>query len=177
MKTKTFLNIFAIVVLCLTISGCDKNMDGWDGPVIPVELKGIEAVNIDNSGEYPIVSTLPVKKDAYMVGIKWITDNTPTDDDKFITGVIKKGKHLYSSVSDKYLKAIKCNDQFNADIPAGKYVSKFFKEINRKYLPADINEGFVLLVAPDPGVHSFRVEYYEGNVLKFFYDTAPINFY
>ena len=176
MKTKIF-NLFVVIALSLALVRCDNGMSGWNEPVIPVELIGIEALNIDNSGELPIISISPIKKEAYMVGIKWITDNTPTDDDKFITGPIQKGEHTYNALSDKYLKAIKCNTQFNASIPADSYVSKFFKEIDRKYLPVDIDEGFVLLVAPDTGVHSFRVEYYEGDILKFYYDTEPINFY
>jgi hypothetical protein len=169
-------NLIRVILLAAVAAGCSVN-DGLDEPVIPVSLKGIEAVNIDNSGAFPVISNSPVKKEAYMVGIKWITDNTPTDGDKFITGSIQQGEHIYGSVADNYLKAIKCNDQFNSNIPAGKYVSAFFKEIDRKYLPADINEGFVLLVAPDPGEHSFRVEYYIGDDLQFFYDTQPINFY
>ena len=170
-------NLLLLALFAVIMAGCAVN-DGWNDPVIPVSLKGIEAVNIDNSGEKPVVSNSPIKKEAYMVGIKWITDNIPSDDDdKFITGPIEKGKQTYSSVADGYQKAIKCNTQFNSDIPAGKYVSKFFKEINRNYLPVDINEGFVLLVAPDPGEHSFRVEYYIGNELKYFYDTSLINFY
>ena len=171
-------NIILLAAFAVIMAGCDANDYSWDEPVIPITLKGIEAVNIDNAGEKPIVTNSPIKKEAYMVGIKWITDNIPSDDDdKFITGPIQKGEQRYSSVADNYLKAIKCNTQFNSDIPAGKYVSKFFKEINRNYLPVGINEGFVLLVAPDPGEHSFRVEYYIGEELKFFYDTSLIDFF
>ena len=174
-------NLLTGIALCLAMAGCAVDyaeMDRWDASVIPVEMTGIEAVNIDNSGELPIVSNLSIKKEAYMVGVKWITENTVSDNDnKFITGPIRKGTGLYNSLGDRYSKAIKCNDQFSTGIPAGQYVSKFFKEIDRKYLPVEINEGFVLLVAPDPGEHSFRVEYYEGNVIKFFYDTTPVNFY
>ena len=171
-------NFIILIVLIGITAGCDSANDGWGSPVIPVSLKGIEAVNIDNSGEKPVVSNLPIKKEAYMLGIKWITDNIPSDDDdKFITDPIQKGEQTYGLVAANYLKAIKCNTQFNSDIPAGKYVSKFFKEINRNYLPADINEGFVLLVAPDPGEHSFRVEYYIGDELEFFYDTPLIHFF
>ncbi|MCL2649820.1 MAG: DUF5034 domain-containing protein [Candidatus Azobacteroides sp.] len=172
--------LFLFISLIVTMLGCsvDNGKDSWNDPVIPVSMVGIEAVNIDNAGELPAVSNSPVKKEAYMIGIKWITDNTPSDeDDKFITGTIKEGEHLYSALGDTYSKAIKCNTQFNANIPAGKYVSKYFKEIDKKYLPAGIDEGFVLLVAPDPGEHSFRVEYYIGEELKFFYDTPLINFY
>jgi len=174
MKRIVLFVAFAAVVA----GGCSKAMDGWDASVIPVSLTGINAVNIDNAGELPTISASPIKKEAYMIGIQWITDNTPSDgEDKFITGPIQKGEQTYSSLGSQYLKAIKCNTPFNATIPAGSYVSKFFKEIDSKYLPADIDEGFVLLVAPDAGEHSFRVEYYEGENLKFFHDTPPVNFY
>ncbi|MDR1670921.1 MAG: hypothetical protein LBR57_00180 [Alistipes sp.] len=159
-------------------AGCATSDSGWsDEPVIPVSLKGIEAVNIDNSGEFPVVTAAPVKKDAYMVGVRWIADNVPSDDDKFITGPIEQGQQTYGSIADNYSKAVVCLTQFNADIPAGTYVSKFFKEIDRDYLPADVNEGFVLLVAPDPGQHSFRVEYYEGEKMKYSHDTPSIEFF
>ncbi len=171
--------LILFAALAVIFAGCDNlEYGGWDDPVIPVSLKGIEAINIDNSGEKPIVSNASVKKEAYMVGIKWIADNIPSDeDDKFITDPIQQGEQRYESIADNYRKAIKCNTPFNSDIPAGKYVSKFFKEIDRNYLPADIDEGFVLLVAPDPGEHSFRVEYYKGEELQFFYDTPLINFF
>lgn len=168
--------LIVLAALAAAISGCASEGEWGDEPVIPVTLKGIEAVNIDNSGEFPAVSASPIKKEAYMVGVKWIADNTPTDADKFITGPIRQGKQTYSSIADKYSKAIACLTQFNADIPAGTYVSKFFKEIDRDYLPADVDEGFVLLVAPDPGEHSFRVEYYDKEQLAFSYDTPLIEF-
>ncbi len=161
----------------LIVAGCSQEGLWGNEPVIPVTLKGIEAVNIDNSGEFPTVSVEPIKKEAYMVGIKWIADNTPTEADKFITGPIEQGEQTYGSIADIYSKAVKCLTRFNADIPADSYVSKFFKEVERNYLPAEVDEGFVLLVAPDPGEHSFRVEYYEGEELKFSYDTQPVEFY
>ena len=170
--------IFYLFAFAVAAAGCSKDdNDPWHDDVIPVSMVGIEAVNIDNSGEYPELSNLPVRKEAYMVGVKWITEHTVSDDDKFITGIIKEGTQTYNSLSDKYKKAIKCNTDFSASIPAGSYVSKFFKEIDRKYLPADVDEGFVLLVAPIAGEHSFRVEYYEGQTLKFSHDTPTINFY
>lgn len=170
--------LILFVTLTAIVSGCSKSQDdSWNDPVIPVTLRGIEAVNIDNSAEYPVVTASPVKKEAYMIGIKWVADNVPTDDDKFITGSIRQWEQSHLSIANSYSKAIMCLTQFNADIPAGKYVSKFFKEINRNYLPADVDEGFVLLVAPDPGEHSFRVEYYDGEELKFSYDTRPIEFF
>ena len=168
--------------LAALLAGCSKNDDAWGGSVIPVSLKGIQSVNIDNAGEFPKVSVssgASVKKEAYMLGIQWIVSNVPSggDEDKFITAPIQKGEKTYGSLSDRYSKAIKCNTSFNSEIPAGEYVSKFFKEIDPNYLPKGVDEGFVLLVAPDPGEHSFRVEYYEGAQLRFFHDTPTINFY
>jgi hypothetical protein len=173
---KKFFLYTAFVAIML---GCSKGdyRDPWDDSVIPVSLVGIETVNFDNSGEFPKVTATSVKKEAYLVGIKWITDYVITSNDKFITEPIKKGEQTYSSLGNPYSRAIKCNTPFNSTIPAGEYVSKFFKEIDKNYLPADIDEGFVLLVAPDPGEHSFTVEYYQGNTLKFSHNTQPINFY
>ena len=170
--------MFYVIAFTAAMAGCSEGInDPWYDDVIPVSLVGIEAVNIDNSGEFPETSDLPVRKEAYMAGVKWITEHTVSDDDKFITGVIKQGTQTYGSLGNRYKKAIVCNTDFNASIEAGSYVSKFFKEIDRKYLPADVDEGFVLLVAPAAGEHSFRIEYYEGSVLKFFHDTPTINFY
>ena len=166
------------VAFAVMAAGCAKGDGDWAGePVIPVDLVGIETVNVDNSGEFPIQTNEPVKKEAYMVGIKWVTDNTPTEADKFITGPIPEGYRPYSSVADNYSKAVMCLTQFNEKIAAGTYVSKFFKELDRAYLPAEVDEGFVLLVAPDPGQHSFRVEYYKGGELKFYHDTPTIEFF
>ncbi len=170
--------LLTLIVLALTVFGCSKDDGFGDGAhVIPVSLKGIEAVNIDNSGEFPEIIRSSVKKESYMLGIKWIVDNTPTEDDKFITGPIREGEQTYNSVARNYSKAIMCLSQFREDIPAGTYVSKFFKEVNRDYLPADVDEGFVLLVAPESGEHSFRVEYYDGERLEFSYDTPTIEFF
>ncbi|NDW12897.1 DUF5034 domain-containing protein [Bacteroides sp. 214] len=169
---------FFITLLSLLMTACSGSDDGWDDPVIPLTLKGIEAVNIDNAGEFPLVASSPIKKEAYMLGVKWVTSNVPDDDDdKFITDPIQQGEQTYNVIASDYSKAIKCNTQFNADIPAGKYVSKFFKEVAREYLPADVNEGFALLVAPDPGIHSFTIEYYLDEELKFSYETSLIEFF
>jgi hypothetical protein len=169
--------LFHLFTFAVVMAGCSKDRDPWYDEVIPVSLVGIEAINIDNSGEFPDISFLPVRKEAYMVGVQWITDHTVSANDKFITGIIKEGAPSYSTLGDKYSKAVMCNTAFSAGIPAGSYVSRFFKEMDRKYLPADVDEGFVLLVAPQPGEHSFRVEYYEGQTLKFFHDTPTVNFY
>jgi len=166
------------IAVIAVVAGCAGDLgDSWYDPVIPVSLVGIEAVNVDNSGEFPFVSASPIRKEAFMIGVIWITDHVISDDDKFITGPIQWGEQTRGTVSNRYSKAVRANTQFNSSIPAGTYVSRFFKEINRNFLPTGIDEGFVLLLAPDPGEHSFRVEYWLGNTLAFYYDTPPINFF
>lgn len=164
-----------LVALAILATGCDWVDDrdlSWDDPVIPVTLTGIEAMHVDNAGEFPVVSGDPIKKEAYMLGVKWKTSQIPGEDDKFVTDPVKGG----GGTAD-YSKAIICLTPFNVDIPAGTYVSSFFKEADGHFLPEEVDEGFVLLVTPDPGQHAFRVEYYENEsdeTPAFSYDTPTI---
>jgi hypothetical protein len=165
-----------MVLLAALLSGCEvDNGGGWNEPLIPVSLKGIQTVNIDNSGEFPKISAAPIKKEAYVVGVKWIADDLPSDDDEYITDPVRWGEQQYGMVADHYERSVVCLTPFNADIPAGSNVSKYFKKIN--YLPEDVDEGFALLVAPDPGVHRFRMEYYYAGELEFSHETTAIEFF
>lgn len=143
---------------------------------VAVSLVGIQAVNIDNAGQYPVVDPSSVQKEAYMLGVRWQTTTAPTDDDQYITPPgYEAPRHV---LSYSYRKAVRCVEAFNADIPAGSYVSKYFKQPSgNPYLPEGVDEGFALLVAPDAGMHSFIVEYSdaEGKVL-FTATTSALEF-
>ncbi|MDR1156615.1 MAG: DUF5034 domain-containing protein [Bacteroidales bacterium] len=181
MKTNRIKNLkkrnaifFAVLLICAT--GCSKSDPEWSvDPVIPVYLSGIESVNINNAGQYPFTTTEPIKKEAYMIGIRWVTDNSDPDGDQSITGPVNTGESRYQNIADNYTKRIYCNTVFNSRNPAGANVSQYFKEVN--YLPAGINEGFVLLVAPDAGEHSFRVVYTNEDGEQHEYDTELIKLY
>lgn len=174
MKTRRMKkNFFALLILCAV--GCSKEYPNWDDPVIPVYLAGIESVNINNAGRYPFTTTEPVKKEAYMIGVRWVTDNSNPDGDQSITGPIEAGKHLYQNIADGYTRRIYCNTVFNSRNPAGANVSQYFKEV--PYLPAGIDEGYALLVAPDPGDHSFKVVFTNKNGERHEYDTELIKLY
>jgi len=171
------LKIFFVAIL-FCVMGCAKEAllgPDWSEPVIPVHLAGIESVNINNEGRYPFTTTEPVKKEAYMIGIRWITDNSNPDGDQAITGPIKVGTNRYQNTADGYTKRIYGNTVFNSSNPAGANVSQFFKAVT--YLPAGIDEGFVLLVSPDPGEHSFKVVYTNKNGDSYEYDTELIKLY
>ena len=165
-----------VAAFLLCAAGCSKsNPDYLDDPVIPVYLAGIESVNVNNEGHYPFTTTEPVKKEAYMIGVRWVTDNSDPDGDQSITGPVEAGSNRYQNIADNYTKRIYCNTVFNSRNPAGANVSQYFKEIT--YLPAGVNEGFVLLMAPDPGDHSFKVVYTNKNGDRYEYDTELIKLY
>jgi len=169
--TKIF---FATLLLCA--AGCSVDNDPFTkDPVIPVYLAGIESVNVDNAGQYPFITADPIKKEAYMIGIRWITDDSNPNGDQSITGPVEVGESRYRNIADQYTKRIYCNTVFNSRNPAGANVSQYFKEVI--YLPAGINEGFVLLVVPDPGEHSFKVEYINKEGERHTYNTELIKLY
>jgi len=167
---------FAAILFC--VAGCAED-DGsrWDPhePMIPVYLAGVESVNVNNAGQYPLITVEPIPKEAYMIGIRWITDNSDPDGEQSITGPVEAGKQLYQNIANGYTRRIYCNTVFNSSNPAGANVSQYFKEV--KYLPAGIDEGFVLLFSPTPGDHSFKVEYTNRNGEKFEHDTELIKLY
>lgn len=164
--------IIAAFLLCVV--GCSVHPD-WDDPVIPVHLAGIESVNINNVGQFPFITADPIKKEAFMIGIRWITDNSDPDGDQEITGPVVAGTFRFRNIADNYTKRIFSNTAFNSRNPPGANVSQFFKAV--RYLPAGVNEGFVLLVAPDPGEHSFKVVYTNSNGDRHEFDTELIKLY
>ncbi|MDR0509607.1 MAG: DUF5034 domain-containing protein [Rikenellaceae bacterium] len=163
------------------LSGCSKKDSGdIGGPdaVVPVHIVGIEATNVDNSGEYPLVTNSPINKKAYMIGVVWLTDNSDPNGDQYIGGPITAdpwGRHGSTSLSSSYTKRIITNDDFNPSNPAGSNISQFFQPAT--VLPPDVDEGFVLLVAPTPGQHSFKVRYSTWEGVAFEYDTPPVTFF
>ena len=176
-ELKNLKNIFFAALLLCT-AGCSKDDGDWrdmDDPVIPVYLAGIESVNVNNADRHPFITTEPIKKEAYMIGVRWVTDNSDPDGDQSITGPVEAGKHRYQNIADGYTRRIYCNTVFNSRNPAGANVSQYFKEI--KYLPMGINEGYVLLVAPDAGEHSFKVVLTNKNGDRHEYDTELIKLY
>ena len=174
-RKRKMKNLF-FVTLLLYVSGChEADPDYWNDPVIPVYLAGVESVNINNAGQYPFVTAEPVRKEAYMIGVRWVTDNSDPDGDQSITGPVAAGTHRYQNITNNYTRRIYCNTVFNSRNPAGANVSQYFKEVT--YLPEGINEGFVLLVAPEPGDHSFKVVYTNSIGESYAYDTELINLY
>ncbi|MDR2886190.1 MAG: hypothetical protein LBU95_05355 [Rikenellaceae bacterium] len=169
---KPFYPVIAAVLLAVA-AGCSRGDMGLDDDVIPVHLIGIQAVNVNNEGEYPFVTTEKVRKEAYMLGVQWILDNADPGGDQYVTGPIV-GQGKYTRNPQTLPKRIYTVGAFNASNPDGSNVSQYFKQI--EYLPDAVDEGFVLLVAPDPGAHAFRVVYYDGTN-QYEYTTPEVELY
>ena len=170
------MKILLSAILIYLVVGCSEERTVWEDPLIPVNLTGIESVNINNEGRYPFSTIEPVKKEAFMIGVRWITDHADPDGDQAITGPIEVGTYSYKNIANNYTKRIYCNTVFNGSNPRGANVSQYFKKVT--YLPSGINEGFVLLVAPEPGEHSFKVVYTKNSSGESYeYDTELIKLY
>ncbi len=176
MMKKLILSLLASVLMV----ACSSDGEDWGGEtLIPVTLKGIETVNIDNSGKYPEISDGPIGRNSYMIGIKWEVDNLPGDDDAFVGGPIREGEHTYSSAANGYSKRVRSLTRFNDEVGPTEEIrhpniSTYFVETDRAFLPKGVDEGLVLLVAPDAGEHRFRVEYWRNGARAFYYDTPTI---
>ena len=176
MKKITTKTLAIIAISAYILAGCSKDAGDIMDSVIPQTLIGIEAVNVNNSGEFPFVTVDPISRGAYMIGVILIAEHI-SGGNQFITGPIPRGQETHVDAARRFNKRIITNSQFNSLIGPGEVISDFFKEIDSRFLPRGVDEGFVLLVRPTPGEHSFRIEYVQGNIVRFYYYTPPINLY
>jgi hypothetical protein len=176
MKKFTIKTFAIIAASAYILAGCSKADEKMMDSVIPQTLVGIEAVNVNNSGEFPFMTADPISREAYMIGVILIAEHV-SGGNQFITGPIPLGQETYVDAARRFNKRIITNSQFNSLIGPGEVISDFFKEIDSRFLPRGVDEGFALLVRPTPGEHSFRIEYVQGNVVRFHYYTPLINLY
>ncbi len=173
---KNYLKLIAATAL-LGVIGCSKADEYMtDLPVIPVLLSDIEAVNVNNEGQHPFVTSESVHKEAFMIGIKWVTDDAnPGGGQTVGEGLPRDWKMNCYTLSSGFSKQIFSVGAFNAQNPAGSNISQYFERV--KYLPTGVDEGFALLKAPDPGQHSFRVVYTGPSNQVFEFTTPLISLY
>ncbi len=148
--------ILAIIFLLNSAMSCDDELE----PVY-FKLTGIGAYNINNEGEFPFVTEKAVKKEAYMIGIKWIADGN----DNLYRFEIQGSPEI----------KIFCNADFDEQHAAGSDITSYFKPA--RYLPEKISEGLALLKVPAPGKYSFKVKVFLDDGDYFEYDTPLIDLY
>lgn len=128
---------------------------------IPVSLKSLEAFNVNNEGKEPFVTEDNIRKEAFMIGLSYVSD-TAVDKYTYVIQPIKERKFY-------------CTTDFNEEYPAGSDISSFF--MSAKYIPENLNEGYVLLTIPSPGLHTFKMVFIceDGKIVEC--DTPPVNLY
>ncbi len=167
---RSLSKLFALLVLAVWADGCTTGDEYRD--TVPVYLTGIEAFNINNEGAVPIVTDLPVRKEAYMIGVKFFLDDSRPGGDQYVTPAERDSYN--DRVGNSYQTRIYCNTAFDDKNPAGSNISQYFKSI--KYIPGNLDQGFVLLATPQSGQHSFKVVYYSDGQM-YSYDTDMVELY
>lgn len=160
MKIKLILPL--VLIFCLfSATTCD------DPPFEPsvIELKGIELNHYDNSMEKMFRSDKPIKKEAYVIGVKYV-----------IKKLDNSNKNNYSRfpTNIKKRKIYTLND-FDKNHPKGSDVSNFFTTwSNPNTTDADVI--LVLNKIPLPGAYAFKIEY-ECTDATIIQETTPVVLY
>ncbi len=152
MKFKIVLLLFIIAIIN-TATTCDDNIDISD-PIL-VNLTGIEASNVNNEGVSPFPSDKPIKKEAYMLSLKYLTDeadntyyNSLKDTIKSIKifNLIKNGEHVINNdITDYFIKTTYClkGDTWGfvlrKPMEPGEYNFKIMLTTNSKVFEASAN--------------------------------------
>lgn len=136
MKIKIVLLIVTIFLINVATT-CEKEED----PVY-VNLVGINVSNVNNEGKYPTISDERVKKEAYMIGVKYVTD-------------AKNPKYNYAIKDSIESIKILSNSNIDTEHPAGSDLTNYF--IKTTYAPDGINYSLLLKKSISPGVYSFRI--------------------
>ncbi|SBV97832.1 DUF5034 domain-containing protein [uncultured Dysgonomonas sp.] len=142
MKLKISLYLLiSFLFLLNTAMSCDEKEGGEPKAVT---IKAIELYNINNEGQGPVISDEPIKKEAYMIGIRYlIEENEET------TG-------LYYRVSDNIKsEQIVSNVDIGEEYPAGSDISGLFTKTS--YTSILLDNAFVLKKSIPAGTYSFKV--------------------
>lgn len=156
MKFKIHIAL-AILFLTLNAMRCDNTIFNTASNLIDIN---VENLNID--GEYLHITHLPVKKESYTLGIKYIGKDS------------KEQPYLYYYQDSVIEQKIYCNTRFDAKHPKGSDITKFFTLYpHHEYNGAKLK----LTRTPIPGMHSFKVCIYRKDRSCIEKDTDPIEFY
>lgn len=146
MKFKFSVVLFLLFILCAATM-CEYA--GEEGKAYNIYLVGAEAHNLDNSGEYPVKSNDSIRKEAFVIGIRYkvVKETNLTD-----TLIDIRYRH------DRSLKSVKlnvfCNEPFN-NFPKGTNVTSLFSVYDNN---RDYDKLLVLRTTPQAGEYSFDIE-------------------
>lgn len=157
-KVRLYFILSAIFILNVAMK-----CEGWDDIEPPtVDISRVDIANVDNAGEKPFISSEPIKKEAYMLGVKYIGD---TDDEV----------SYYAFKENVRSEKIFCNTDFDAEHPAGSDVTRFFKKTS--YTPQGLDYAFLLRKVPQAGTYSFKIVSQISECKIFEASTEPVELY
>ncbi|HCO67825.1 MAG TPA: hypothetical protein DIT04_08755 [Dysgonomonas sp.] len=124
-----------------------------------VQLVDIELYNLDFSGEKMTESSEPIKKEAYVIGIKYLVkhDYEGFGDKTWYYHPDKEYGNSEIITNIKRNPTVLTLSDFNEDYPAGSDISHLFTYGRSDYYE-EMSLLLVLNAVPDPGIHSFKVK-------------------
>lgn len=151
--------LISIVFILNTGMSCD---DDYAEPV-KVELTSVEIYNINNEGQYPIISDEPVKKEAYMIGVKYVTE---------VEGEAGTGYRFQPQIKSEQIFT---NVDIDTEYPAGSDVSSLF--VRTIYMPKGLDHAFVMKKVIPAGTYSFKLIVTTNDDKIFEVSSNPIKLY
>lgn len=180
MKLAIRICVVCIFVLC-TATRCEE--DDGEYTAMDVDLVEIELFNIDNSGRGPVLAKDSVKKEAYVVGVRYkVVDTQNADDTIHYYNENKVNYDKEVIVNTDLIPRIFTNTDFDEDHPAGSDVTDLFLSTDW-HTGQSYDRMLILRKAPEAGIHSFKVSYtllrdgIAQVVTSIDQDTSPIKLY
>ena len=148
--------LLSIVFILNTAMSCDEDY----ADTVKVNLIGVEAHNVNNEGQNPVISDMPIKKEAYVIGVRQLTDSEVV--------------HVYDLVEPIVSETISCNIDIDKEHPAGTDITNFFV---RSYYKGDgLTYSYVLRKEIPAGKYSFKLVVATASKV-FETETTPIDVY
>ncbi|WP_419033022.1 hypothetical protein [Dysgonomonas gadei] len=164
MKLKISLYLLiSLVFLLNTAMSCDEKEGGE--PIV-ITITGIELYNINNEGQGPVISDEPIKKEAYLIGIRYvyvIEENEETIEYYYRIGGDIKSEQIVSNVD------------IGEEYPAGSDISGLFTKT--PFAPQPLDYAFVLRKSIPAGTYSFKVILTTNEDKVIEVSTNPIELY
>lgn len=135
-------------------------------------LVGMDVCNLDNADVNMTISDRPIKKEAYVIGVKYRLKVEGSEELQYFDPNLVDAP-IIANVKDNPL--IYCNNDFNEEYPAGSDITKFFTFGSRDDM--GLNLILVLKKAPAVGSHSFKIRFLCTDNTVVEQNTSPVNLY
>ena len=145
----------------------------------PVDLVDIELTHFDYSGEKMIESEDPIKKEAYVLGVRYLVKYAHSTSDTKPQYYNPESNYGDTEYIENYdgtpSPKIYCNTDLGDSYPAGSDITHLFSIGTHNDVKMDLI--LVLKDAPPAGTYSFKVRFYCKNNTIAGKDSTPVTLY